>query len=57
MPSRHPAENGGVYRTPSFTMKMFSPGPSVTWPAMLSMIPSSYPALSASILASPELMY
>ena len=41
MPSRQPAEVGGVVRTPSRTMKTFSPEPSVTKPASFSMIASS----------------
>src|SRR5919198_5410898 len=38
-------------------MNTFSPEPSVTYPAWLSMMASSYPALRASTLASPELTY
>ena len=38
-------------------MKMFSPEPSETWPSSLSMIASSKPAVSASVLARAELMY
>ena len=37
----HAVESGGVKMRPSRTMKMFSPVPWVTKPALLSMIASS----------------
>ena len=58
MPSSAPAsEVGGVTRTPSRTMKMFSPVHSLTLPSGASRIASSYPALIASTLASEEFTY
>ena len=41
MPSRQPAEVGGVVSMPSRTMKTFSPDPSVMKPASFSMMASS----------------
>ena len=57
MPSRAPAETGGVKIRPFLTTKMFSPVHSLTYPCGERRMASSYPALSASILAIDELMY
>jgi hypothetical protein len=40
IPSRMLWEIDGVYISPSLTTKMFSPGPSATWPSLLRTIAS-----------------
>ena len=55
IPSRAPADSGGVSTIPLRFTKMFSPVHSATRPLGASMIASSYPALRASTLASDEL--
>ncbi|OPX58877.1 MAG: hypothetical protein A4E29_01454 [Methanomassiliicoccales archaeon PtaB.Bin134] len=54
MPSRIPADTGGVSSRPPFTMKTFSPVPSATVPLALSMSASSQPCWMASSLAMTE---
>ena len=41
IPGRIDIESGGVTMRPSLTTKMFSPGPSATYPSSLSRIASS----------------
>src|SRR5580698_5081258 len=58
MPHRAPESDvGGVISRPLLTMKMFSPVHSLTLPSGASRMASSYPAFSASTLASDEFTY
>ncbi len=56
IPSRMLSAGAGVEMTPPRIRKMFSPLPSQTCPAPVSMMASSKPAWSASDLASALLM-
>src|ERR687891_614525 len=46
MPSRHPAEIGGVQIVPSRATNTFSPQPAGVWPPSFSMIAPPHPAFS-----------
>ena len=49
IPSRIDELRGGVMRDPFFTIKIFSPAPSLTNPSESRQMPSSYPFSFASI--------
>src|SRR6478672_3041739 len=57
MPSRAPADTGGVSRRPCLTTNRFSPVHSLTYPCGDRRMASSYPAFSASTLAMDEFTY
>ena len=57
IPSRIELARSGVWSTPRFTMKMFSPEPSETYPFASRRIASSYPPNFASRLARTLFVY